>query len=68
MINFNGKQHLSIEELSEYLPEKPSQGTIYQWTYNQRIPYRKFGRRLYFEKEQIDLWNEKGRPFTFQMD
>jgi len=62
MIQFNGKNYMTIEELSQYLPENPAEPTIYRWTKEKQIPFVKFGRRLYFEKESINRWNESGRP------
>ena len=68
MIQFKGKNYMTIEELADYLPENPTIPTIYSWTKHKQIPFIKFGRRLYFEKEQVDNWNENGRPNSRNYD
>ena len=55
-------KYLTIQELSEYLPDRPKITTIYCWTSEKKIPFRKFGKKLMFEREKIDRWNEAGRP------
>jgi len=64
MLIHNNKQFLTIEELCDYLPEKPEKPTVYNWTRYNKIPFRKFGVKLYFDKELIDKWDEEGRPAT----
>lgn len=53
---------LTIEELSAYLPEKPAIATIYSWTSKGLIPFIKKGKKLFFESDVIDLWDELSRP------
>ena len=53
---------LTIEELAEYLPEKPKKSTIYRWTHKGLIPYHNYGKKLLFDKNKIDKWNDSGRP------
>ena len=53
-----GKITLTIDELIEYLPDKPKKSTIYVWTSTGKIPYIKIGKKLFFEKSKIDAWNE----------
>ena len=48
---------LNIKELSEYLPDKPTVGTIYQWVSKRMIPYKKIGKRVLFDIVEIDKWN-----------
>jgi hypothetical protein len=48
---------MSIDELIDYLPDKPTKGTIYVWTCNNKIPYIKKGKKLFFVKEKIDIWD-----------
>lgn len=52
---------LTIEELREFLPEKPAKQTIYGWVNERLIPYEKHGKRLYFRKSDINSWLLKGR-------
>jgi excisionase family DNA binding protein len=47
---------LTLPELSEYLPNKPSEQTIYGWVHRREIPFHKIGRRLAFKKVEIDGW------------
>lgn len=68
MIQFKGKDYMTIEDLAAYLPENPSIPTIYKWTKEKQIPFVKFGRRLYFEKNEIDNWNENGRQTIVNYD
>lgn len=51
----------SLDQLREYLPEKPARQTIYGWVNNRLIPFQKHGSRLYFKKSAIDNWLENGR-------
>jgi excisionase family DNA binding protein len=45
-----------VEELREhYLPDTPA-GTIRQWIFYGLIPNEKIGRRVYFNKEEIEAW------------
>jgi len=53
---------MTIEELVEYLPDIKSIKTVYGWVYRDAIPWHKMGKRLLFNKEQIDKWNLAGRP------
>jgi len=47
---------LSIEQLIDYLPEKPARQTAYGWVNDRKIPYEKYGKRLYFRRSAIDRW------------
>jgi len=55
---------LTIEELREYLPDKPTKSTVYRWTCENKIPYKKFGKKLFFDQSEIDTWNAEDRPIT----
>lgn len=46
----------TIDELIEYLPEKPAKQTIYGMVSSGRIPFAKRSKRLLFLKSQIDEW------------
>lgn len=54
-------RYMTIEELIEYLPEHPAKQTIYQNVNERKMPFEKFGRRLYFKKSIIDKWLANGR-------
>jgi hypothetical protein len=51
----------SIQQLQNYLPERPALQTIYGWVNIRIIPYQKHGKRLYFRKSEIDQWLRDGR-------
>lgn len=57
---------LSVKELTEYLPDKPAKATIYTWTCLGKIPFRKYGKKLFFDKDAIYEWNKNGRPANDQ--
>lgn len=50
---------LSVQDVSDYLPEHPAVQTLYTWTSAKRIPYHKDGKRLRFLKSEIDTWLKK---------
>jgi len=52
---------MTIEELIEFLPEKPAKQTIYGWVNDRLIRFQKHGKRLYFLKSNIDTWLCNGR-------
>ncbi len=58
------KELMTIDKLIDYLPDKPAKNTVYYWTSNGLIPFRKFGKKIFFEKSKIDNWNEQNRPAT----
>jgi excisionase family DNA binding protein len=51
---------IDINELSFRL--KIAKGTIYNWCYLRRIPYRKVGRALRFNPDEVDLIARKMAP------
>lgn len=55
---------LNIHELSDYLPDHPAVATIYEHTANNKIPFHKKSKRLYFLQSEIDEWLRKGRKAT----
>ncbi len=57
-------QWLNVQELSEYLPDRPAVATIYEHTANYKIPFHKKSKRLYFLKSEIDEWLHTGRKKT----
>ena len=55
---------MTIEDLANYLPDKPAIPTIYAWVNQKLIPYSKVGKRLYFLKSEINEWLKNGRRKT----
>ena len=54
-----------LNELCEYLPDKPSKPTVYGWVSNREIPHHKGGKKLRFLKSEIDSWLMQGKRKTF---
>ena len=52
---------LNIDELKEFLPDKPAKATIYGWVSTRQIPYHKRGKKLYFKQSEIDNWLADGK-------
>lgn len=46
----------NLEELCEYLPDRPARQTVYGWIGQHIIPYHKKGKKLQFLKSEIDQW------------
>lgn len=46
----------NINELCEYIPDKPAKQTVYGWVSHHAIPYHKKGKKLQFLKSEIDQW------------
>ncbi|PKM97435.1 MAG: transcriptional regulator [Elusimicrobia bacterium HGW-Elusimicrobia-1] len=46
------KRLLTIDELTEYIAVP--RGTIYNWVNQRKLPYVKIGRRVKFDKQDID--------------
>ena len=55
---------MSLDQLCEYLPDKPSKQTVYGWVNQRVIPYHKTTKRLSFRKDEIDAWIANGRRKT----
>jgi excisionase family DNA binding protein len=53
-----------LNELCEYIPDKPSKQTVYGWVHAGIIPYHKGGKKLRFLKSEIDNWLKQGRRKT----
>jgi hypothetical protein len=53
-----------INELCQYLPDKPAKPTIYGYCQKRSIFYHKKGKKLYFLKSEIDSWLKSGRRRT----
>ncbi|MHC9544630.1 MAG: helix-turn-helix domain-containing protein [Vulcanimicrobiota bacterium] len=48
---------LTIEEAAEYLRLKPK--TIRNWISMRKIPYRKIGRYIRFDRKSLELWAQR---------
>lgn len=46
----------NLEELCEYLPDRPAKQTVYGWIGQRIIPFHKKGKKLQFLKSEIDQW------------
>jgi phosphorylcholine metabolism protein LicD len=55
---------MTIEQLMDYLPERPARQTIYGKVNDRLIPFEKHGKRLYFRKSTIDTWLSNGRQMN----
>ena len=53
-----------LEELRQYLPDKPAKQTIYGKVSNNEIPHYKDAKKLRFLKSEIDNWLMQGRKKT----
>ena len=54
----------NIDELCEYLPDKPAKATVYGYVHSLSIPFHKTTKRLRFLKSEIDNWLKQGRKKT----
>jgi len=48
------KRFLNIKEMSDYIGL--TQGTLYVWTSQRRLPYLKVGNRVRFDLQEIEKW------------
>ncbi len=46
----------NLQELCEYLPDRPARQTVYGWIGGRLIPFHKKGKKLQFLKSEIDSW------------
>ena len=53
--SFN-EEWLGVEQLIQYLPDKPAKTTIYNWSAQGIIPSHRVGKRLGFKISEIDDW------------
>ena len=54
----------NLQELCEYLPDRPARQTVYGWIAQRAIPYHKTGKKLQFRKSEIDEWIQGSRRLT----
>lgn len=57
-------QWFDLNELINYLPDKPAKATVYSWVSSSLIPNHKGGKKLRFLKSEIDAWMKEGRRKT----
>lgn len=53
-------QWMNVAALIEYLPNHPAEQTVYGWTSARKIPFRKRGKSILFNKAEIDQWLSSG--------
>lgn len=59
-------QWFDLNQLCNYLPDKPATATVYGWVHTSSIPYHKgTSKKLRFLKSEIDNWLMQGRKKTF---
>lgn len=54
----------NLDELCNYLPDKPAKQTIYGKVSNNEIPHYKDAKKLRFLKSEIDFYLKQGRKKT----
>jgi excisionase family DNA binding protein len=47
---------MDLNELCNYIPDRPSKATVYGWVNVGTIPVHKGGKKLRFLKSEIDNW------------
>jgi hypothetical protein len=53
-----------LNELCNYLPDKPAKPTVYGWVHTGLIPCHKGQKKLRFLKSDIDQWLKNGKQKT----
>ncbi|KEY20342.1 helix-turn-helix domain-containing protein [Kaistella antarctica] len=53
------KEYMDIKSLVEYIPLTIS--TVYTMVHKQKIPFNKIGKKLVFNREEIDDWIKNGQ-------
>src|SRR2546425_449194 len=64
LIQHNSDRWFNLNELIEYLPDKPAKTTVYSWIHHSLIPFHKKLKTLFFLKSEIDFWLKEGRKRT----
>ncbi len=54
----------NLQELCEYLPDRPARQTVYGWIGQHTVPYHKKGKKLQFLKSEIDAWLKSDKRKT----
>ena len=63
--HIDADQWLSLTELCNYHPDKPTKHTVYQWVHIRKVPVHKSGKKLRFLKSEIDQWLKLGKKKTY---
>jgi len=53
-----------LNQLCDYLPDKPARATIYGYVHALKIPFHKKSKKLFFLQSEIDAWLKDGRKQT----
>ena len=56
LVQSESDKWFNVQELCEFLPDKPARQTVYGWIGQKLIPYHKKGKKLQFLKSEIDAW------------
>jgi excisionase family DNA binding protein len=59
--NENADCWFNVDELIEYLSDRPAKATVYGWVSARQIPHHKGGKKLRFSKSEIDKWLLNGK-------
>lgn len=54
----------NLQELCDYLPDRPAKQTVYGWIGQHAVPYHKKGKKLQFLKSEIDAWLKSDKRKT----
>ena len=57
-------QWFGLDELRDYLPDKPAAQTLYGWVHARTIPFHKWSKKLRFLKSEIDDWMKSSKRKT----
>lgn len=49
-------EYLDIDQLRDYLPSKPARQTVYGLVSAKKIPFHKFNGKLFFSRQEVDVW------------
>lgn len=60
----NTKVWFDLDELCQYLPDRPAKSTLYLKLSQGKIPGHKNGKKWFFYKNDVDEWLKKGRLKT----
>ncbi len=55
---------LNLNNLLDYLPDKPAKATVYGWVHAGTIPCHKGAKKLRFLRSEIDSWLKQGKKKT----
>ena len=54
-------RYFTLDQIIDYLPERPAKATVYGWVAKRQVPFNKEGKKLLFRKSEIDEWLSNGR-------